>query len=191
MIIKVYYFFSGWLARQKNYGKIQEKTVVPKSLFLKHVPTRWLTTGPSFSRLREQMTVLFEYFVVYTPKRNPSLMKSNAYKEIIWLVKQPTMKAECQFVVNTKNLFTRFNLKFQGEEPLVHKLYTEPNLLVLTLSGRILKPKATKELDELTFQPLEDEKNFVLLLETVLSDEIVDCLESLDELQRCSFMQRV
>ncbi|KAK2719622.1 hypothetical protein QYM36_005186 [Artemia franciscana] len=123
---------------------------------LKDVSTRWLTIGPAASRLR---------------------------KEIIWLIKQPIMKADCQFVVDSSNLFIRFTENFQQDVPLVHKLHAELNLLILTLAGRVLKPVATEKLrDELTLQPFEDEKNFLLLLQTVVSDVIVDCLESVDEL---------
>ena len=75
---------------------------------------------------------------------------------------------------------------------LVHELCTELNLLVLTLAGRVLKHEATEELRvELTLRPLEIEKNFVPLLQTVASDDIVDCLESVDEIPKRLFMKPV
>ena len=98
------------------------------------------------------------------------------------------MKAECQFVVDSANLFTRFTEKFEWEQALVHELYTELNLLVLTLAGRALKSEATEELrDELTLQPIENKENFVPLLQTVVSDKIVDCLKSVDEVPKPLF----
>ncbi|KAK2725785.1 hypothetical protein QYM36_000316 [Artemia franciscana] len=72
LIIKEYHSFSGWPARQEDYRKTQEKTGVPKSRFLKHILSRWLTIGPSALRLREQMLALSECFVVYIPKKPPS-----------------------------------------------------------------------------------------------------------------------
>ena len=55
-------------------------------------------------------------------------MKSNVYEEVIRLIKQSTMKAECQFFIESSNLFTRFTNECQWEEFLVHELYTELNL---------------------------------------------------------------
>ena len=64
------------------------------------------------------MSALFE---LYISKKDTSLVKSNAYKEIIWLIKKPTTKAECQFVVDSLNLFKRFTEKFHIKEPLANK----------------------------------------------------------------------
>jgi hypothetical protein len=85
-----------------------------------------------------------------------------------------------------------FHPKVSTGRTLVHELYVELNFLVLTLAGRVLKPGATEELgDELTLQSFKVEKNFVPLLQTVVTDETVDCLESVDELLKRSFIQCV
>ncbi|KAK2704423.1 hypothetical protein QYM36_016724, partial [Artemia franciscana] len=89
----------------------------------------------------EKWPAIVEYFTVFIVKRNASLMRSNAYKDIAKLLKQSTLKAEFQFIVDSFILFTRFTLKFQLEEPLVHEILMELELLVRTLAGRILKLK--------------------------------------------------
>ena len=68
----------------------------------------------------------------------------------------------------------------------------ELNLSVLTLSGRVLKLEKNEELrDKLTLLPFKDEKNFVPQLQTIVNDEILDSLESVDELPKHLFMQGV
>jgi hypothetical protein len=65
----------------------------------------------------------------------------------------------------------------------------------LTLAGRVLKPEVTEELrDEQTLLPFEDEKKLVPLLQTIVSDEIVDCLESVEALpnaRSCSVFRSI
>ena len=39
LIVKVYYFFRGWPVWLEDYSKIQQKTGVPRSNFVKHVTT--------------------------------------------------------------------------------------------------------------------------------------------------------
>ncbi|KAK2727963.1 hypothetical protein QYM36_008438 [Artemia franciscana] len=39
LIVNVYYFFREWPARREDYSKIQQKTGVPRSNFVKHVHT--------------------------------------------------------------------------------------------------------------------------------------------------------
>ena len=39
LIVNVYYFFREWPARREDYSKIQQKTGVPMSNFVKHVHT--------------------------------------------------------------------------------------------------------------------------------------------------------
>ena len=142
----------------------------------------------------EQWPAIVEYFTVFIPKKNAILMKSNAYKEIAKLLKQSTLKAEFQFIADSSSLFTRFTLKFQREEPLVHEIFMELELLVRTLAGRILKAEAAQKLlEDLSLRPFEDDKNMLPLLEVAasLSDEVQTCLRATDELSKRVFLLSV
>ena len=72
-------------------------------------------------------------------------MRSNAYKEIAKLLRQFTLKAEFQFISDSSSLFTRFTLKFQREEPLVHEIFMGLELLVRMVAERILKAEVSSE----------------------------------------------
>jgi len=66
-------------------------------------------------------------------------------------------------------------LKFQPEEPLVHEIFIELELLVRTLAGRILKAEAAQKLlEDLSPGPIEDDKDMLPLLEVgaTLSGEV-------------------
>ena len=54
------------------------------------------------------------------------------------------------------------------------------------------KTQCYKELrNDLMLKPFKNEKKFVPLLKTVVSDKIVNCLKSIDKLPKCLFMQRI
>ncbi|KAK2702335.1 hypothetical protein QYM36_019053 [Artemia franciscana] len=92
----------------------------------------------------EQWPAIVEYFTVFIPKKNAILMRSNVYKEIAKLLQQSTLKAEFPFIGDSSSLFNL--VSFQRKEPLVHEIFMELELLVLTLAGHILKAKAAQKL---------------------------------------------
>ncbi|KAK2716528.1 hypothetical protein QYM36_006876 [Artemia franciscana] len=108
----------------------------------------WLSIGPAAARMIELWPAIVEYFTVFIPKKSAILMRSNAYEEIAKLLKQSTLKAEFQFSVDSSSLFTRFTLKFRCQEPLVHEIFMELELLGRTLAGHILKAEVAQKLLE-------------------------------------------
>ena len=188
----MYYFFRGWPARLQDCSKIKQKTGVPRSSFVKHVPTQWLLIGPAAARMIEQWPAIVEYFTVFIPKKNAILMRSNVYKEIAKLLQQSTLKAEFPFIGDSSSLF--YLVLFQCKEPMVHEIFMELELLVLTLAGRILKAKAAQKLlEDLSPRPFEDDKNMLPLLEVAASlcDEVQTCLRATYELSKRVFLLSV
>lgn len=122
------------------------------------------------SRLLEQWSALVRYMLVYIPKHRPKLTATSKYLKIVNALKKPTAKAEVQFVVNSAEVFQRFTLKFQRQEPLIHVLYDELRDLLLTLVGRTCKAEVHKDFDK-TENPF-DEENLIAPANIAVGDDM-------------------
>jgi hypothetical protein len=116
------------------------------------------------------------------------LTATSKYLKIVNALKKPTAKAEVQFVVNSAEVFQRFTLKFQRQEPLIHVLYDELRDLLLTLVGRTCKAEVHKDFDK-TENPF-DEENLIAPANIVVGDDVKQIIQGLSALDKLSFRTR-
>ncbi|KAK2716709.1 hypothetical protein QYM36_007001 [Artemia franciscana] len=152
LIVKVYYLFRGWHARIEDFKKPAKHWRSQVEL-CQTCTNPWLSIGFVAARITVQWPAFVEclhseenFTFVFIPKKNASLMRLNAYKKIAKLLKQSTLEAEFQFIVDSSSFFSRFTLNFLREEPSVHEIITELELLVWTLAGHILEAEAAQKL---------------------------------------------
>lgn len=139
LLVSIKYFFKDNPSRWSDFTNIQSKLKIEHHHFIKHVSTRWLTIGPAAKRLIEQWPSVKEYFLKYVPTKCHYIEKTTKYKNIVKCLKDPTTKAAILFVISSSELFTKYTGMFQKSEPLVHLMYTEIKLLIVTVMNRFCK----------------------------------------------------
>lgn len=170
LLVALKYFFKDNPSRWADFEMIQNKLKIKNHHFIKHVATRWLTIGPAATRLIEQWPAVNEYFLKYVPTKCPYIEKTDRYKSIVQVLKSPVTKPTILFVISSSELFAKYTELFQKNEPLVHLIYSEIKLLLVTVMSRfcktvcmeligtnissvdeIFKPENLKPVEEITF----------------------------------------
>lgn len=124
----------------KNISKYMLKINVFNHKFIKHASTRWLMFGEAASRLLEQWNGLENFYLKHIPSSKDSkTLKNHSYKKIIDYLKNPYIKSELILAKSSGELFTKFTETFKRNEPLLHMLFVELNLIVQTLASRVIK----------------------------------------------------
>lgn len=186
LVICVYYFFHGWPSRKEDYVKSQKKVKVPEHSFIKHSQTRWLTLKEAASRLLEQWPALQDYFVKFLPlQKTNTLFNSASCKKICSFLKKSTMRAEILFVVSSSEIFSSFCTIFQKEEPLIHALQTELDVLISKLMGRVCKGDLTsgKDIPNNVF----DKENLQNATDIQCGHSVEEALSNVNERERLEF----
>jgi hypothetical protein len=180
LIFSVHRFFDHWPKRWASYRDIQKNLCLPSHMFLQYCSSRWLSLLPAAERLLEQWIAVKKYFIDYVPQEKPSLMGSPAYLKIARLLKKPTIKAEVMFVISSANIFTAVLEFLQKQKPLIHKLYSQLEVLLKTIFGRIYKEDC---LSDLKIEDMEDIATEKLLnpYHIILNDNISNELQYVKE----------
>ncbi|XP_048511379.1 uncharacterized protein LOC125500995 [Athalia rosae] len=183
LAIQVFYYFDGWPKRWEDYTIIQQNCSVPFHRFIKHVPSRWLTLQDSARRLLEQWEAIREFFLKAVPKQKQ--LPSKHGDDIATTLKNPTLKAEICFVIESADVHQSFTRKYHCQEPLIHD---ELKLLFHTLAGRICKTHVLAN-------PLNENdpflhKNLLPVAEVYCTSEVQDILKSLPGVDRVHFLKK-
>lgn len=186
LILAVFHFFKDWPSRWEDYTHVQKKMKVPLNRFIKHVPSRWLTMETAAARVLQQWIAIEEYFLRYIPASRKSLSKTHSYQKIVELLKLPAIKAELMFAKDSANMFSRFTLLFQKEEPIVHMLYEEIESLVKVLLGRICKIPPTGDVSVVNLA----DGNLLPFCDVFVGAEVNDELLKVREKHRLVFVKQ-
>lgn len=139
LLIAIKYFFKDRPSRWEDFENLQKKHNLPTHVFIKHVSSRWLTMEPAAKRLLEQWPAVIEYFQSYIPRKENALTKTQSYKNIMTFLKNPTIKLEVMLASESATMFSRFTGLFQKNEPLIHILYDEILILIVTILSKFCK----------------------------------------------------
>jgi len=112
---------------------------ITNHVFLRHLPSRWLTLEQVTERLIEQLPALKKFFLSVCPANNESAQR------IRQILRNKVLLAEMYFLKSIMAVFTKVTHLFQCEAPLIHILHDELSTLVLTLLRRFVKPDVIGE----------------------------------------------
>ena len=138
LAVDIHSFFKISSARREDFKFIQVEEV-ETHIFLRHVPSRWLTLGPVVDRLIEQWEPLQKYFTDLANKDPKNAPTSSAFKRSCTRLQNKQTLVELHFLQSVMPLYHSFLELFQTEAPLVHVLYEELCWLVYMMMGRYVK----------------------------------------------------
>lgn len=196
-VVKVYYYFHKRDLRCEEFRVIQKELNLPLHVFVMHCNTRWLTLGSAAERMLEQLPALSEYFLRHIPKKYPKTLNNQKYLDIREYLKNPTLKANMQFIVYSAKIFTsEFTLLFQKEEPLIHVLYSQLRKLILLLLSNVVKPDIFEEMttvfDDVDFaQFLSKTENFVFVNDVKCGEKVEKSIEKLNSKDKAMLLLNV
>ena len=76
------------------------------------------------------------YFLQYIPsKKSNRCTSQGSYKRIANLLQVKSIKAQLHFILSVTQVYSKFSVMFQRDEPLIHALYDElrRNLLLIIM----------------------------------------------------------
>lgn len=138
LVIDIYLFFKRSAVQSEELKKLQIHMGLPEHFFLRHVNSRWLTLQSSLDRIIEQFSALQTFF----KKQTVSRTESERLSRLSAAFADHKLLAKMLFLRNVADIFNEFLTLFQKDEPLVHILYDELELLVRKLMGRFLVSKS-------------------------------------------------
>ena len=124
--IELFYYFKSSAVRREDYEKAQSHEGIKKHIFIRHVPSRWLTLNDVIERLDEQLLALKYYFLIskFVSETNERIMK------MYLLLNDKMLQVEIEFFKSIMAVFTRVTRLFQTVYPLIYNLYDELILLL-------------------------------------------------------------
>lgn len=151
LAVDIHSFFKLSSARREDFSFYQLEEDVENHVFLRHVPTRWLTLADVIARILEQWSPLCSFFLDLAKKENTA-PKSTAFKRICTKLQTKSTLPELLFLQTVIPPFQEFLRLFQTQSPLIHVLYSEMQNLALKLLSRFMQPRIFegKEGPELT-----------------------------------------
>ena len=158
--INVFHFFKSG-ARREDYRELQVMLDECEKHFLKHVKCRWLTLVPVLQRVRDQHEVLKRYIDQLYKSDNKMDDNNKRFRELRRQLAQKDHILWLEFLIEVGSLMQPFLTFFQGEGPLIHKLYDKMSDLVVVLLKRFIKPTVidAKTMSELKQLDLSDAKS--------------------------------
>lgn len=125
---------------QRKLVEMQEFYSVTIHKILSPANTRWLSLKQCIDRTLKQLTALIPYFTAEVFE-DPS----KSTEEILNNLKNDLMIIYLEFMAYTLGLLTNFNLLFQSEIPLLHRLKPEVLKLLQAIYANYLKFEITKK----------------------------------------------
>lgn len=177
LILGLYYFFHGWPSRMEEYEQIQKEKKIPQHKFIKHSSIRWLTLEGAVSRVLEQWPAVIYFFLQYLPARkNQKYLSMNCCKKMYNLLSDKTMKIQLMFIQSSTQLFSKYSVMFQKEEPLPHILYSGLKELLITIVRRVCKKNSVEEtMKNEEFKNAFDDENLLLGKNIICGDAVINC----------------
>ena len=141
-------WFKNAPCKEEDFQKLSENTnIVDESLILRHVSTRWLTLAPTLERILVRWADAIRYFIQYLPQQKEykkTLPNNRRYSRIVKALKDNEKETlvEIKFLVGIAPIFTKYLTMFQSEGPLVHCIFGQMKVVLITILKRFMKPDA-------------------------------------------------
>lgn len=121
-----------------------------EALFYRHVETRWLTLSPALVKVEDRWEESKEYFLVFLPSTKDFERHTASNKRYVriadGLKDEYAMRTQIAFVIDVATPFQKFLTVFQTDHPMIHVLFDEMKLLLVTVMQRFLKVEAVSGL---------------------------------------------
>ncbi|XP_031328947.1 uncharacterized protein LOC116170670 [Photinus pyralis] len=160
--------------RQERFREFQEffKTDIHK--ILSHATTRWLSMKQCTDRVLEQYDPLKAYLRELT-FTDPSISNDDMLKTI----ENHFTKIYLEFMSYTLELLNGFNLMFQSEAPLLHKLKPQVESLLKSLCSNFIDVKYIRKQGSVLKLNHTDPTNFVPLDQLYLGIQASESIQNL------------
>lgn len=122
-IREIYSYFSHSAKQLKEFNEFQHFTDTQPHRLLRPCQTRWLSLNQCVQRILEQWNALEVYLQTCSDDR---LLQT---ERLVSRLQNPHFKLFFYFLSFVLPKFTNFNLLFQSSTPIIHKLYTECEVL--------------------------------------------------------------
>lgn len=133
--IESYYYFKNSPVSMEDFEKVQVQLGIPKHVFLRHLPTRWLTLEHVNDRLIEQLPALEKFFNQKALKQGGTGRSERIRK----ILASTILMIEMLFLKTVMAIFGKILRLLQTEAPLIHILHDQLSQLISTLMRRFLK----------------------------------------------------
>ena len=146
MCLDVHALFKHPAAMRDDYEKLQYKFDVEIHQFQHHTEVRWLSLGPTITRLLEQWDVLLQFVKDFAkdPKTAPRSVNFRHVAAMLAPVEKETTKAYLEFLKNVIPIFEVFLTLFQRGTSTIHLVYDMMCRTLIKLMCRFLKSDTVK-----------------------------------------------
>ena len=142
--IEIYYYFKTSPVRMEDFEQVQCQLGIPQHVFLRHLPTRWLTLEHVTDRLIEQLPALQKFFTQSTSgNEQRKNNRCRCIQDILNLNK--FLLVEMLFLKSVMGIFAKILRLLQTEAPLIHILHDEMSKLTKTLLLRFVKSEFVED----------------------------------------------
>ena len=141
----MFQFFKQQPVKREDFGDLQLEYDIDTSLFLRHVPSRWLTLLPAMERVLKNWSVSVDYFTEQLPNsiksksQKKNLETNEKYRRICKNLTDRKVMVQVAFLMSVTPLFEKFLTIFQCKGPIVHVILDECSSLLRTVIGRFMK----------------------------------------------------
>ena len=144
-LVDIYYYLDKSSLRHQALSDFQIKHDIANKKILKHVATRWLSVGKCLPRLLENWRALRDFVSAEKESRKSvSSTNANRLERLNTILKSPTQRLYCYFLVDVLTVFDKVNTTLQSEEPKIQILRKMIRKLFRDLALRFLKPAAIR-----------------------------------------------
>ena len=136
--IDLHFFFKYSAARREDYKDLESLTGETSQFVLKHCQTRRLSLDKVLVRIIEQIANLKEYFLEFLPKQprfkgKSGIQQTERYQRITENLTNHLLLPSMASVVHLADIYKKFIIPLQAEEPKIHVLHTKSMNLVRDL----------------------------------------------------------
>ena len=172
------YCFKNAPCKLEDFPKLEQIDMeIHKSLFLRHINSRWLTLFAAFERILSQLPAAQKYLVDFLPHRKEygkTLPENKRYMRIQnFLKNENTLKTQMCFLKSIGPIFTNFLMIFEQIGPLVHLLFKHFKKMLGNISRAFIKTEEIKDKKESNpvFLNVQDARNQLELKDIEVGEE--------------------
>ena len=138
----------GWFkiapCKREDIAAISDELGESNPMFVRHVTSRWLTLVPALEKMEIHWNAAKKYFLEYLPSMKTEFKnytsKNERYQKIVEKLKiSQRMLVQMAFVIDVSKPYYKFLLRFQGEGPLIHIMFSELKKVLLAVMRRFMK----------------------------------------------------
>lgn len=146
----LHWWFKSSPCKVEDYKELaDDSNIEEKSLFLRHVESRWLTLAKSLERVEQHWPQAKKYFLEELPKKKgvlKSLRSNKRYMRIVRALRdfEGETLAQIKFLLGISPVFSEYLTIFQSEQPMAHMLFPKMCDLLMTIMQRFMQPSVMR-----------------------------------------------